>query len=156
MAAGSFFSSLMGSYTDAVRSKHKEQLDKEEKSKDAELGVLKEAVASGRLTQEGIEAAFGRMEELTSTGKGKGGKGKKGGFSFKNLIGQFGDVGQQTNKTLSGGATPQQSPQSAPQQAPQAQPQQGAQPQGGSPTPGGGAPALPALPQRKSMFKKQK
>lgn len=141
----------MGSYSDALRSKHKEEREKEEKAKDAELGVLKEAVASGRLTQEGIEAAFGRMEELTSTG-GKGGKGKKGGFSFKSLIGQFGDVGKQQNKTLSGGGA---APQQVPQQAPQSNPQQGAQTPG-SPTPGGGSQALPALPQRKSMFKTQK
>lgn len=138
MAAGSFFSALMGSYSDILRGKHKEARDREEHAKDSELEVLKEAVRSGRLTQDGLEAAFSRMEELTGEG-GKGGKGKKGGFSFKNLIGQFGDVGHKS-KTLEqatterqGGAAPaaSQSPARAPS---------------GDVSPGGETPALPSRP----------
>src|SRR5260370_20533745 len=92
---GAFFSSLMGSYSGAMREKHKEDRDKEDKRVDAQLEVLKLAVRDPSITQEAREAAFEQMEELTS-GKGK----KKSGFSFKNLLGKFGDVGQQQGKTL--------------------------------------------------------
>src|SRR6266403_1950293 len=96
MAAGPFFSSLMGSYSDAVRTRHKEERDKEEKRIDSELEVLKVAMRDPSITHEAREAAFERMEELTQ-GKGK----KKSGFSFKNLIGKFQDVGGPQGKTLS-------------------------------------------------------
>src|SRR6266404_8375241 len=95
---GAFFSSLLGSYSGAMRQKHKEEREREDKKIDAQLEVLKLAVRDPSITQEGREAAFERMEELT--GQGKGGKGKKSGFSFKNLIGKFGDVGQPEGKSL--------------------------------------------------------
>jgi hypothetical protein len=115
---GSFFSSLLGSYSDAMRQKHKQEQDKEEKKVDAQLEVLKLAVRDPSITQEAREAAFEQMEELTQ-GKGK----KKSGFSFKNLIGKFSDTGQQQAK-------PQQSPAT------------GGGPGGGQ----GGATATPAAP----------
>src|SRR6266446_7603103 len=97
---GAFFSSLLGSYSGAMRQKHKEEREREDKKIDAELEVLKLAVRDPSITQEGREAAFERMEELTGQG-GKGGKGKKSGFSFKNLIGKFGDIGQRSEEHTS-------------------------------------------------------
>ncbi len=130
---GAFFSSLLGSYSDAVRTKHKEERDREDKKIDAELEVLKLAVRDPSITQDAREAAFERMEELTGQG-GKGGKGKKSGFSFKNLIGKFGDVGQQEGKTLEQKTGERQS---------QGTPKTWGGPGGGQ----GGATATPATPQ---------
>src|SRR5437764_7382242 len=145
-----FFSGLMGSYSDAMRGKHKQEREKEDKRVDAELEVLKTAVRDPSMTQEAREAAFERMEELTGQGKGK----KKGGFSFKNLIGKFGDVGGPQGKTLSqrvagqqggqGGGQGGTSPTPAGQQQPAPQPTQPA-----------GPAAAPAVPSRPQLFKTQ-
>ena len=122
---GAFFSSLLGSYSDALRTKHKEERDKEDKRVDSELEVLKLAVRDPSITQNAREAAFERMEELTQ-GKGK----KKSGFSFKNLIGKFGDVGGGPGKTLEQATGERQAPAT------------GGGPGGGQ----GGATATPAAP----------
>lgn len=134
---GAFFSSLLGSYSDAVRAKHKQEQDKEEKRVDSELEVLKLAVRDPSITSDAREAAFERMEELTQ-GKGK----KKSGFSFKNLIGKFSDVGQnQGSKQATAARQPQ---------PPTAAPSQGTAPQTGGAAP---AAATPPVPTRPRMFK---
>ena len=153
MAAGPFFSSLMGSYTDAVRKKHKDELDQQEKRIDSELEVLKLAVRDPSITQQAREAAFERMEELTQ-GKGK----KKSGFSFKNLIGKFQDVGGPQGKNLEQ-ATAARQQQQSPGAAP---PSQGTAPQAGGAAPAWAAPTgqghtpsepAPPVPTRGQVFK---
>lgn len=149
---GAFFSSLLGSYSGAMRQKHKEEREREDKKIDSELEVLKLAVRDPSISQEGREAAFERMEELTGQG-GKGGKGKKSGFSFKNLIGKFGDLGQNEGKTLE---------QKTGERAATAQGGPGGDKGGATATPaaptGQGhtpAPATPPVPTRGQVFKTQ-
>jgi len=137
---GAFFSSLLGSYSGAMRQKHKEEREREDKKIDAQLEVLKLAVRDPSISQEGREAAFEQMEELTS-GKGK----KKSGFTFKNLIGKFGDVGQPEGKSLE---------QRTGERQRQGTPATGGGPGGGK----GGATAThaaPPVPSRPQVFKTQ-
>jgi hypothetical protein len=146
---GAFFSSLLGSYSGAMLQKHREERAKEDKQIDAELEVLKLAVRDPSISQEGREAAFERMEELT----GQGGKGKKkSGFSFKNLIGKFGDVGQQPGKTL------QQTVQGRQAEPAGGVPTSTGAPSTGQPASPGGAQApgtAPPVPTRPRVFRTQ-
>lgn len=68
----SFFSALLGSYSQTAFAKKQAELQREDQAKQNEIGVLSTAMSSGKLTDEGYEAAMNRVEELTAT------KGKKG------------------------------------------------------------------------------
>jgi hypothetical protein len=116
----SFFSSLVGSYSDTLIKKHREEREKDERAKQAELSVIQTAIQTGQLDQNGMQAAFSRADEITK--ELAGGKKNKSGFSLGNLIGKFGDVGgqTQTGAAKQGGAPPQQGNTGATQGSPAA------------------------------------
>lgn len=89
---GSFLSSLVGGYANTMLQRHKEERDREDKEREAELGLIQAAMNSGQLPPDQMQAAFKRADEIIHEYTGKG-KGKKGGFSLGNLIGRFSDVG---------------------------------------------------------------
>lgn len=86
-----FLSSLVGSYAGTLIQKHKEERDRQDKEREAELGLIQSAMRSGQLSPDQMNAAFKRSEEIISEYTHK----KKGGFSLGNLIGKFQDVGGQ-------------------------------------------------------------
>ena len=102
MGIGSTISGLIGGYSQTMLQKHREERAQKEKGQEAELKVLQIAAETGGLGPDELRATFARMEEITSEMTG-GGKGKKkGGFSFGNLIGKFGDVGGQSQGGAAG------------------------------------------------------
>lgn len=100
----SFLSGLVGGYSDAMIKKHQQERNREDQQAQAEIGVLKTAIETGRLTPESQEAAFDRMEEIVSDYGGK-----KSGFSIKNLVGKFQDVGGSNGGGKKGQSTQGQS-----------------------------------------------
>jgi hypothetical protein len=101
----SFISSLVGGYANTLIQKHKEERDREDKSKEAELALIQSAINSGQLPPDQMRAAFERSEEIINEYTGKKSKGQ---FSLKNLIGQFPDTNQQkTSPAASTSAAPQ-------------------------------------------------
>lgn len=102
----SFLSALVSGYAGKLIQKHKEERDREDKEKQAELQLIQTAMASGQLTPDQMNAAFSRSEEILQE---YGGKGKKNGISLANLVGRFSDTNQN-------------------QKAPAAAPQRGAAP----------------------------
>jgi hypothetical protein len=70
---GSFFTALVGSYADTTRAREQAEQKREDDAKQAEVKALGVAMDSGRLSDEGYEAAINRIEELSGT-KSKGDK----------------------------------------------------------------------------------
>src|SRR6266446_4688538 len=93
---GTFLSNLVGGYSQAILAKEDRDYQKQREDKAARISVLKEAIASGRLTPEAQDAAFSQLEELTS-GKGK----KKGGMGIKDILGRLtGRIPKQEHESL--------------------------------------------------------
>jgi len=126
MGIGSTISGLIGGYSQTMLQKHREERAQKEKGQEAELKVLQIAAETGGLGPDELRATFARMEEITSEMTG-GGKGKKkGGFSFGNLIGKFGDVGGQSQGGAAGSGKGGSAKTGAADATPTAQPAQDA------------------------------
>ena len=105
-----FAAGLIGSYAKTLIDKHKAERDREDKAKEAELGLIQTAMNSGQLPPDQMKAAFERSEEIINEYTGKKSKGQ---FSLKNLIGQFPDTQQPKQQAQTGG-TPTPAPASKP------------------------------------------
>lgn len=105
-----FAAGLIGSYAKTLIDKHKAERDREDRSKEAELGLIQTAMNSGQLPPDQMKAAFERSEEIINEYTGKKSKGQ---FSLKNLIGQFPDT-QQPKQQAQPGGTPTPAPASKP------------------------------------------
>ena len=69
---GSFFSGLIQGYGQTALTRQQNEQKREDAGKLAEMNALGIAIDSGRLTDEGFQAAIGRIEELSDTRSKKG------------------------------------------------------------------------------------
>lgn len=107
----SFISSLVGGYANTLIQKHKQERDREDKAKEAELGLIQTAINSGQLPPEQMKAAFERSEEIINEYTGKKSKGE---FSLANLIGRFPDTNQPKQSATPAASPPSVAPASKP------------------------------------------
>jgi hypothetical protein len=94
---GAFFSNLIGSYAGAMRDKHNQERKRQDEAIDSQIDLIKLAVSTG---QADVGAAAERIDELNKQ------RGIKSKFSFKNLIGKFGDISGETKGADTGGTPP--------------------------------------------------